>query len=242
MVDPVPSDELPGVLALGRTDVTTAFVSLSARHPEGRDAEYLEWHGLDHAPEQRRLASLRHAFRLVSTPECRTARLRSTDGYADVDHVMTYLFAGRSDLDRFQALGRELASAGRMPLRLPSVALGTFELAGRAATPRILAGADVVPWRPWTGVYLLIEQGAGDAGALVVEPGVAGVWSFRGEAAGDEPALQITYAFLDGDPLTAAVTLGAAVEARWDADDRIAPLLAAPFLPVTPFDWTRHLP
>jgi hypothetical protein len=36
-----PSDDLDAVLATGRTDVTTVFVSLSARHPDGDDAEYL---------------------------------------------------------------------------------------------------------------------------------------------------------------------------------------------------------
>ena len=57
-----PSDDAEAVLATGRTDVSTIFVSMSARHPEGRDAEYLAWHTLDHRPEQYRLASLRAAM------------------------------------------------------------------------------------------------------------------------------------------------------------------------------------
>ena len=237
-----PSDELPGVLAIGGTDVTTAFVSMSARHPEGRDAEYVEWHTLDHAPEQRRLTSLRHAFRTVSTPACRAARAISTERYDDVDHLMTYFFAGRSDREHFGALGRALADGGRMPLRLPSVAMGSFDLVGRAAARRVLVGADAVPWRPCTGVYLLVEQGSGDAGGLVEQPGVAGVWSFAtDESAQGEPALQLTYCFLDGDPLPTAAALRAPLEARW-ADDDVVPFLAAPYLPVVPFDWARHLP
>ena len=46
-----------------RSDVTTLFVSMSARHPEGQDADYLEWHTFDHRPEQQRLASLRTSVR-----------------------------------------------------------------------------------------------------------------------------------------------------------------------------------
>jgi hypothetical protein len=56
---------LPEVLATGATDVRMIFVSMAAREPGGRDAEYLEWHSLDHRPEQHRLAGLRHSLRLV---------------------------------------------------------------------------------------------------------------------------------------------------------------------------------
>ena len=51
-----PSDEVDGVLAAGRGDITTLFVSMATRHPEGTDAEYLRWHTLDHRPEQHRLS------------------------------------------------------------------------------------------------------------------------------------------------------------------------------------------
>ena len=51
-----PSDDVDGVLATGRGEIGTLFVSMARRHPEGRDAEYLRWHTLDHRPEQHRLA------------------------------------------------------------------------------------------------------------------------------------------------------------------------------------------
>src|ERR1700730_15618594 len=89
----VASDELPAVLATGTTDVRMIFVSMSAREPEGRDVEYLEWHSLDHRPEQYRIAGLRHSLRLVSTPGCRAARGPSDPRYDAIDHVMTYFFA-----------------------------------------------------------------------------------------------------------------------------------------------------
>ena len=51
-----PSDEVEDVLAAGRGDITTLFVSMATRHPEGTDADYLRWHTLDHRPEQHRLS------------------------------------------------------------------------------------------------------------------------------------------------------------------------------------------
>jgi hypothetical protein len=63
------SDELPEVLATGATDIRTIFVSMSAREPDGRDADYIAWHSLDHRPEQYRLAGIRHSIRVVSTRE-----------------------------------------------------------------------------------------------------------------------------------------------------------------------------
>ena len=95
-----PTDQLPDVLATGSTDVRLAFISLSAREPDGRDAEYLEWHHLDHRPEQHRLAGLRQSLRLVSTPACRAARAASVDSFDAVDHVMTYLFDDAADAAR----------------------------------------------------------------------------------------------------------------------------------------------
>jgi hypothetical protein len=240
-----PSDQLPDVLATGATDIRLAFVSLSAREPGGRDAEYIEWHSLDHRPEQYRLPGLRNALRLVSTPECRTARTANTAPFDAVDHVMTYLFTGAAEIAGFGALGAALDAGGRMPLRLPSLGYLTGELAGRVAAPRAVAGADVIPWRPAIGVYLLIEEGHASPADLVDLPGVAGVWWWRGV---DTPAFgasaagrQITYCYLDEDPVAAAGALGEAARRRW-ASGVVKGLLAAPFYAITPFDWGKRLP
>src|SRR5580704_16251372 len=115
-----PSDRLPDVLCTGSTDVQLAFISMSAREPNGRDAEYLAWHSLDHRPEQYRLSGLRNSLRVVSTPACRAARAASVDEYDAVDHVMTYHFDDQSALPSFNALGAALHQGGRMPLRLPT--------------------------------------------------------------------------------------------------------------------------
>jgi hypothetical protein len=62
-----PSDDVAEVLATGGGDITTLFVSMATRHPDGTDAEYLRWHTLDHRPEQHRLSDVRTAYLLKWT-------------------------------------------------------------------------------------------------------------------------------------------------------------------------------
>jgi hypothetical protein len=244
-----PSDQLPAVLATGASDVRRIFTSMTAREPDGRDAEYLQWHSLDHRPEQHRLAGLRHSIRLVSTPACRAARAFSDARYAAVAHVMTYFFTEDAALDQFGVLSAALGG-DRRPFRLPTIDANYFNVAGRVAAPRAIAGAEVMPWRAAQGVYLLVEmiaeQGATSPAALVEVPGVAGIWWHVGgqpPVAGfrDNTGVQVTYCFLDDDPVATAERLREPLKARWAAGKAI-PLLAAPFFTLVPFDWDRYLP
>ncbi len=241
-----PSDQLPDVIATGETSIRYAFVSLSGRDPQGRDAEYIEWHSLDHRPEQYRLPELRNSLRLASTPACRAARAASGAQYDAVDHVMTYLFTGEEALPGFFALGAALREGGRMPVALPSVGYVTATLAGKAAAPRVVAGSDVIPWRPAFGAYLIIEEGQASPADLIDIPGVAGVWWYHG-AQGQRPfdsdarGRQVTYCYLDEDPLAVAGALGEAMQQRW-ASGEVKGLLAAPFYAIVPFEWGRYLP
>jgi hypothetical protein len=242
-----PSDDVPAMLATGRTDITTIYVSMSARHPEGRDADYLEWHSLDHRPEQHRLGALRASFRIVSTPACRAARAATDARYDAVDHVMTYFFTGVDGLPAFNDLNLAMADVGRTPYLLPTVERAVYHLDGLAAAPRIKVGADVLPWWPATGVYLLVERGTSSADALADVPGVGGVW--WGAAVPMDPpyataetaGLQIAYGFLDDDPTSVGEWLRPVLEARW-ADTGTTPLLAAPFHHLVAYDWGRYLP
>lgn len=253
-----PSDDVPAILATGRTDITTIFISMSARHPEGRDAEYIEWHGLDHEPEQHRLSTLRVSRRLVSTPACRAARSASEGRYDEIDHLMTYFFADLTGLETFDVLSVALTNAGRNPYRrgqplrvslpqMPLVELAAYSLEGTAAAGRIKVGADVLPWWPAQDVYLLLERGAASPSELVAAGGVAGAWWGTGIAI-DAPhpnpenaGLQMTYLFLDDDPAGAGETLRPVLAARWK-NLPVVPLLAAPFHTVVRYEWGRYLP
>jgi len=241
----VPSDELPQVLATGVTDVRKIFLSMSAREPSGRDAEYLEWHSLDHRVEQYRVAGLRHSIRLISTPECRAARAVSEPRFDAVDHVMTYFFTENAALEQFNALSAALGGE-RRPFRLPSVFAGYLNLVGKVAARRAIAGADVVPWRPSLGVYLIVEEGTQSPAAFADVDGVAGVWWHAG---GEPPiaglatnaGIQVAYCFLDDDPVKVAALLRPVLRQRWTSGQSV-PLLAAPFYTLVPFEWERFLP
>lgn len=244
-----PSDDVPAVLAAGRGDVSTLFVSMATRHPDGLDAEYLRWHTLDHRPEQHRLSAVRASLRLVSTPACRAARAASPGRFDAIDHVMTYFFTDVKGLTGFNELSTALGDAGRKLALLPPVQRGVYDVATKLAAPRIKAGADVLPWWPSRGVYLLLEHGeAPSTDLLGVDgvDGVAGVWSATSRGvdrtlASAEAGQHLTYCFLDDDPIATAQRLRPVLETRWGAEG-VEPLFAAPLHPVVPYEWDRHVP
>jgi hypothetical protein len=240
-----PSDEVDGVLATGRGDITTLFVSMATRHPDGADAEYLRWHTLDHRPEQHRLSAVRASLRLVSTPACRSARAAGQDRYDAIDHVMTYFFSDPGGLDGFLDLAKALIGAARKLPLLPPVERGVYDVQSKSAAPRVKVGADVLPWWPIQGVYLLLERGDAPADRLLDVDGVAGVWSAASLAADAKMASAkagqaITYCFLDDDPVATAERLRPALEKRWS--DGVEPLFAAPFHTIVPYEWDRYVP
>src|SRR5690348_14975006 len=172
-----PSDEVPDVHATGRGDVTTLFVSMASRHPDGADAEYVRWHTLDHRPEQHRLSEVRASLRLVSTPACRSVRAAGNDRFDTIDHVMTYFFTDPGGMTGFLDLAKALFGAGRKLPLLPPVERGIYHVENKIAAPRVKVGADVLPWWPTRGVYLLLEENASAPTDLAEVDGVAGVWS-----------------------------------------------------------------
>jgi hypothetical protein len=51
----------------------------------------------------------------------------------------------------------------------------------------------------------------------------------------------LTYVFLDDDPVATAERLRPLLTARWE-HGVVEPLFAAPFYPVVPYQWDRHVP
>jgi hypothetical protein len=242
-----PSDECPEILATGRTDVTTIYASLSKRHPEGLDADYLEWHSLDHRPEQHRLPQLRASFRMVSTPACRAARAASDERYDEADHLQSYFFTDLSAMSSFNDLSVALRNAGRAPYLLPLVERGAYRVDGMAAAPRIKVGADVMLWWSAKGVYFMIERGNAPIADLLDVPGVGGAWWGAAEPLGppfttrDNSGLHVSYLFLDDEPAAVAKRLRPRLEQHWLITGN-EPLLAAPFHSLVPYAWNRYLP
>jgi hypothetical protein len=146
-----------------------------------------------------------------------------------------------------------LALAGRIPGLLPFAERGVYHVEGKTAAPRIKLGADVLPWWPVWGAYLLVEAGKRPPLELIEVSGVAGAWwgttmSESQDATRDSrpistaaAGLQLSYLFLDADPIEVAQSIWAPLEQRW-ADKTIRPPLAAPFYPVAGHDCDLHLP
>jgi hypothetical protein len=241
-----PSDELNGVLDAGRGDVSTLFVSMATRHPEGRDADYLQWHTLDHRPEQHRLTSVRASLRLVSTPSCRAARHPGDERLDAVDHVMTYFFTDPSGMQPFLDLSSALGSGGRKLALLPPVERGVYGVDAKLAARRVKVGADVLPWWPVRGVFLLLEPESISPAALLDVDGVIGAWSAAtldvdSRLASAQVGQHLVYCFLDDDPVATASRLAPVLQQRWEQAG-VQPLFAAPFHPVVPHEWGRHVP
>ncbi|MEE6136969.1 hypothetical protein SKC41_11565 [Mycobacterium sp. 050128] len=241
-----PSDDVADILAAGRGEITTLFVSMATRHPDGTDSDYLRWHTLDHRPEQHRLAAVRASMRLVSTPACRAARAVSGGPLDAVDHVMTYFFTDAAGLQGFNELSTALGNAGRKLSLLPPVERGVYEVRSRAAAPRVKIGSDVLPWLPARGAYVVVERGSAAPNPLVEVDGVAGVWSALSRQvdaglANAQGNQSITYCFLDDDPVATAQRLRPVLQVRW-AESDIEPVFAAPFFAVVPYEWDRYVP
>lgn len=241
--------------------IRLAVFSLTGNAPSGDDASYLEWHALDHMPEQYSLPGVAKAQRWKSTPACRQQRAAEHESVAAVENVVSYLMGepAVATLEEFMALGKTLADLGRFPEAIPSRFLGGFELLGAHASPRVLVSDEVVPWRPNLGLYLLIERIVDRAGAgaflqrvhaehipsLLEVPGVAGVWWFGTTPRYRHPTFsvgnfRVTACYLDGPPVEVAASLAPLLEQRWQ-DRSIEPWLAAPFESVVVWDWRRFL-
>ena len=109
-----------------------------------------------------------------------------------------------------------------------------------------MAGADVIPWRPAVGVYLVIEEGNAPMDPMTDLPGVAGTWrfsSFRTGMSFDDFSLgkAVACMFLDDDPIKLAPAIGDRLHRRWEIED-VTPLFAGPLFTLVPFEWNRYLP
>ena len=172
-----PSDEVDEVLATGRGEITTLFVSMARRHPEGTDAEYLRWHTLDHRPEQHRLAAVRASLRLVSTPACRAARASSDERFDAIDHVMTYFFTDQGGLTASMNSPRRWAARTGSCLCCPRYSVVSMRCRARLRRRGSKSAPTCCPGgRPWAYTYCWSRARHAPADLADVD-GVAGVWS-----------------------------------------------------------------
>jgi hypothetical protein len=225
--------------------VEVGFFSFTEVTDPSEHRSYNEWHQLDHLPQQYEIPGIVNGQRWVSTPRCSAQRAFSDDRYGDVHYTTLYLMSAPLEptLEAFRALGDTLRRAGRFHRARRSHLSGPFGVVDAAVAPRALVSADVVPFRPNRGVYVVVDAPGGPDDApsrLLRIPGVAGVWRFVSmggfEHLGWHPGnRRVTVCYLDSDPAEAAATLGDEVRAIWK--DTTPPELAGPFEVVEPWRW-----
>ncbi len=242
--------------------VKVGFFSITHTSPTGDDGPYLDWHQLDHMPEQYLLHGLVAGQRWASTPACRRSRAAESEGWASVEHVVCYLMGEPVDrtVDDFLALGQELTDVGRYPVAMPSQYRGALRLRGAAAAPRVLVSDVVVPFRPHRGIYLIVDEpetpepteGAvprhlsslrdEELAALLTDPGVAGVWTYTTSpdlrrSMFSPGGYRMTVCYLDDEPPAVGERLREIVTTTEAAPVRR--VLAAPFESILRWEWGR---
>jgi hypothetical protein len=242
--------------------VKIGFFSLTHRSESGDDRPYLEWHLLDHMPEQYQLPGLVLGQRWASTAACRAVRAAEVESWSEVEHLVCYLMGDPVDqtVDDFFVLGRQLAEQGRFASSLPSQYRGALRLLETQAAPRALVSAEVVPFRPHSGTYLIVEEIDTESDQdeflralhtsvlpeVVATSGVAGAWTFATTPTVRRPLFspgeyRMTLCYLDDEAVAVGATLGPVVERCWaDAPSRV--VLAAPFESMMVWDWLRFAP
>ncbi len=235
--------------------VKVATFSLSASSPDGDDAPYLEWHQLDHMPEQYQIPGLLFAHRWASTPECRAARAVQSERFVPTNHVVHYLFGEpvTQAIDDWFTLGAHLGRVGRFPHRLPAVMLTVGDVVGGCAAPSALVTAEVVPYRPNRGIYLVVERpddrskpaawAPEHVEQLLAIDGVAGMWTFAASTLRpdrfDDSGYSMTVCYLDGDPVDVARPVADVFADRWEHAP-VTPEFAAPFMTMRAWEWDRY--
>ena len=231
---------------IGAGRVSVGFFSFTEVPPSAHRS-YNEWHQLDHLPEQYTLPGIAHGERWVASPDCVAARIVDDDLLGRAQYVTLYLMGEPIEptIDAFGALGKELRDLGRFHEERTALMAGGWQVASAATSPRLPITPAVLPWRPATGIFALVEHdrpGAGlpDTAPLLAVDGVAGAWTFV-----PSPALsrswwvmqpyRITVLWLDGDPLATTARLEPALHARWHSG--ATPVLAGPLRTVVPGEW-----
>lgn len=213
-------------------------------------ARYLEWHQLDHMPEQFAIPGLPWGQRFVAPPSCVAASAARDDDVGRADSLQLYFMEEDPArvLAEFLALGRELAGAGRMR-PMESRLQAPLQLVNTYASPRVQIGPEVVPYRPNRGAYVILEhvddvervddwiqsQHRDAMPELLAVPGVVGVWSFASTGAyGIKRSRErASMVYLDDDPASVAARLDPLLAKRWE-DAPVHPVLAGPFRSLYP--------
>ncbi|HLT10878.1 MAG TPA: hypothetical protein VK028_08730, partial [Micromonosporaceae bacterium] len=178
-----------------------AFFSFTAVPNPADHRAYNEWHQLDHQPENLALPGVLHGQRWVRTPSCATVG-HAEDALADLHYLNMYWFrepVTESFREWQELAARSFQLGRRVDIRIARrLLMGSFTPVRGYASPRVRVGAGVLPYRPNTGVGISVTRVEDPRGvdthdafdrfdhdhapALVLQPGVAGLWTFASQS------------------------------------------------------------
>ena len=232
--------------------VRIGFFSFTEVTEPGAHRSYNEWHQLDHLPEQLPVPGIAWGQRWVLSPSCRRARAAAGPLLEPVHYLTMYLMTDPVDhtLESFASLAGELHRAGRFHEQRRSHLSGPFDVVSAHAAKRVLVSGAAVPYRPNTGVYVVVEvagpddderwRAPVDPDPLLAVDGVAGVWSFAALPARGhwKPGRhRVTVCYLDGDPVTVARDMAPLVADGAIRAEGTEVVLAAPLETIMPWTW-----
>jgi hypothetical protein len=233
-----------------------AFFSFTPPAAADDDGSYLQWHLLDHQPEQYQLPGMLLSTRWIADGDYATARIAGSGSLEDVGGVVNYIVGEpvQETHDGFMELGGRLAELGRYPEVRPSLGLRMLALLRWYSSPRALISPEVVPFRPHRGVVVLVEEPADEDVAAWLQwlhaehypavcdvRGVAGAWMYGStntwslHPAAEGPPLYVSVVYLDEDPLRVTKELVPVLEERW-ATGAVRPLFAGPLRTMVRWD------
>lgn len=213
------------------------------------DGSYLRWHLLDHMPEQYQLPGIHYAQRYIADGDYLDSRIAAAEPLAQVGNIVNYLVGDpvQKTFDDLMELRHRLEEIGRFPEVRPMLQLRLLALLRWYAAPRALISAEVMPFRPHRGAFVVVEEPTSTDvetwlrwlhtdhyPAVLSIPGVAGVWMYGSTstwdphpmAKGDPQYISVIY--LDDEPLAATKLLVPLVQDRWQSG-AVRPLFAGPF-------------
>ena len=234
--------------------VKAGFFSFTEITDPSQHRAYNEWHQLDHMPEQMPIPGVVHGQRWVRSPRCVAATATALAPFDSVHYLTAYVMSEPliETLDVFYSLGRDLALASRFFEARRSHFARPLRVRTHAVAPRIRISSAAVPYRPHTGIYVIVETLA-SAGPSDSEPneqvetlctvdGVAGAWTFASDDAlanshWDVGKFAITIAWIDGSVLDTAARIATMLEVPHNHHRHNATLFSGPMETITPWQW-----
>ena len=205
--------------------VASGYFSLRALGDAGKHVEYNWWHSFDHQPEMAAVEGVVFAKRWAAPKRLMDARLRCHAALAGHQYLTCYLMENPvPEIERrWLEHGAKLRAAGRWFSEGTTSNLQGHQFLKGIVSRRIEVSPEALPFRPGTGVFVVIKQTLDAARAqeiarwhdevhvpdMCTVEGVTGAYWFQssGSRAVDVAGLGgpvnrlVFLYFLDGDPL-----------------------------------------